>query len=154
MKDKRGVFLGTTQSLIVASLFVIILIIVFVVFMNIAIKKDFFGEMFGKDVEKVLLKESSLDSLIAYLNTPVSVLVNGNIQRMTIAELIMVAKIDSSYLGKLESETKNVFDKIYADKYKLEIPSLLYVYEDRSGEYSFSEAELPDGGKVRLFLKK
>jgi len=145
-KDKKGVLLGPTLTLAVATVIIIVLLIIFFIFVQ------FMKPVSPGELPKVTLKSQILPSLEAYLNTPVKV----QNQEIKMSDLIRLSKIDSSYKNVLESKTKGIFDKVYGNKYRLEIKNLVYIpYAEFLPTYDSAESiTIPEKIDITLYLKK
>ena len=81
----------------------------------------------------------------------------GN-EEMTMADLIRLSKIDEFYRNLLENKTKEIFDRVYGDRYRLEITNLIYIpkeiSEEELSEYTMGQTiNIPDF-EISLYLKK
>ena len=97
--------LGDTVVLIVTTIVVAaLLVIFFFIIKSVTIGKS------AAEADTISLKEQSLISLKAYIDTPVS----ANGQEIKMADLIRLARINPSYENDVRMQTENIFNKIYS----------------------------------------
>lgn len=113
INDKKGALLGPVNALTGAT--ILIAIILFATLLIILI---FSASPQKADVTRDgSMNFRSMQSMKAYLETPVNVSVNGKETEMQMSDLIMLVNIDGSYKGALEKSTAGIFDKVYPQKY-------------------------------------
>jgi len=122
-KENKKAQIGEAMTLGLATLIIILLIIAFFL-ISILI-----AGVTSKNIESGSItmssKEEAITSLLAYLQTPISISVDEKEQNMSIADLIRLWAKDKNsqklYKEKLKEETSNIFDAVYAC-YELRIP--------------------------------
>jgi hypothetical protein len=108
-ENKKAQLIGTSMALMVTSAIIIALLVVFFLFISVMPSGK------AKAVSSDSLKMQVSDSLIAYLESPVSV--DG--QDIKISELIRLAKTNSRYKDILKEASEGIFDKVYGEDYHL-----------------------------------
>ena len=115
MRNKKaqvGEFMADTAALI----FIAIIIIIFFAFSG-----TFWGGA-RASVEKVASEESIHDqshySVYAWLQKPVEIEIKDSKENVTIADLIRLSEINSSYKALLDSEMHEAFDSCYSYNFK------------------------------------
>ena len=115
IKNKKGALIGPINSLIVTTIVVALILIVSFLLIS------FIGTP-SVDVTNFALAKSSADiSMKAYLETPVKVPIDGKAVDMKMIELIRLADINLSYRQSLESNTAEILDKAYPQRYYLQV---------------------------------
>lgn len=103
--------IGETLSLGMATIVIIFLLVIFMVFSSIitaGVPKDI--EAKGKMIAD---KNAGYVSLMAFLNTPVEINMDNVKQKMIMSDLIRLALIDSNYEQFVENEAQNSFKDIF-----------------------------------------
>ncbi len=159
IKNKKGQLLGTGPALIVTTIIVVLVMIAMVLLVNLLAKPS------EAVPAKISLTPSISTSLMAYLETPVVVIVGGKEEEMSMADLIMLAEMNISYGRFVDRETRNIFDPVYGESWGIDASK---VYSFRTAEsrqvsptevvtvskdYKVSRSfTLPSGGTVTLYL--
>ena len=163
-ESKRGQVIGEAWALFYTTLFIVLFAIAFL----IMIRMFMTHAENAKAAESFALEQAAKASLTSYLETPISVPINGKSTQMKIQELIQLTNVNNSYKSILESESKSIFESAYDSKYKLEISSWLSIgfkestiYNPDLGEdvpisesIEFYSISLPNNLEVKLSLKK
>lgn len=138
----------TAGPLMTATIVVIALLIVFFIFSKAMAIKPKTGE-----ISDLAIQEQILDSLIAYLNTPV--FVEGS--EMKMSDLIRLVKLNGDYKALLEEKTKEIFDNVYGESYQLWIISksktILEVNPFANTKYGWIRDEIGLPGEITVYLQ-
>lgn len=126
IKDKRAI--GTTITIIAATIVVgLILIIFFIATQAIKIRPS------AKQAKILYDKIPSLEVLETYLQSSVTVMIDGKEQEITFSDLILLYGLDRSYEPILKEETEKIFG-IYGNCYQFRIPYYMR-YKDYKNPY-------------------
>ena len=136
----------TAGPLMTATIVVAILLIIFFIFTKaVAIKPKVHG------IDALAAKEQILDSLTAYLNTPVY----ADNQEIKIADLIRLAKSNPSYKDTLRSKTEEIFDKTFGNHYAIEVKNIFSLDKGVAIKQTYQETlTIPDNIEIIFYLKK
>ena len=147
IKGKKGTGkIVTSGPLMTATIVVAILLIIFFIFTKaVAIKPKVQG------IDALAAKEQILDSLIAYLNTPVY----ADNQEIKIADLIRLSKSNPPYKDALRSKTEEIFDKTYGEHYSIEVKNIFSLDKGVAVKQTYQETlTIPDNIEIIFYLKK
>jgi len=149
--DRKGQILGETSALLITTIVIIILLAVFYFFAGIMSPAK------AEQAEAAAsLAANNTVFFEAYLNTPATV--DG--QEIKMSDLLMIAKINSSYKPLLESKTKDIFDDVYGTGYQFwiiqESQAMLEINPLTAGKYGWvrTQVSLPEEIVIYLQLAK
>ena len=95
-------------------------------------------------------KEQILDSLIAYLNTPVNV----DNQEIKMSDLIRLTRLNPAYKDALKAETEGALGKTY-ENYAIEIKDILSLDKGITKTQNYKETiKIPDNIEITLYVKQ
>ena len=134
-RNRKGQLIGSTNLMIVSTVIVVIISLIFFLLVRSL------GYDPKVDVhEEALAKNEAFVSLLAYLSTPVSVNVDGNMQAVKMSDLIRIAGIKNEYNLTLVNETKRIFDAVYSDNYEVKVDGLFSVRQFFERESVYGKA--------------
>ena len=150
--SKKGQILGESLSLTLITVLAIILMIVFFVTIK-AVSSP--GAKSIEELKQFTAQNAAMSSLKAYLATPVRINYNNQNITLEMAELIRLADIDSSYIGILQNNTHNIFDRVYGEKYSIDLSgkNSLMVFPPYASGYTSCEKIMLQNIGVTLCLK-
>ena len=137
----------TAGPLVTATIAVIALLIVFFIFSKAMAINPKTG-----DISALAMQEQGLESLVAYLNTPVDV--DGS--EMKMSGLIGLTKLDTKYKSILEGKTKDILDKAYGGDYQLWAinngKTMLEINPLANAKYGWIQTKIELPGEITVYL--
>ena len=116
--DRKGQLIGESLALFVTTMLIAIVLIAFFFLIK--------AQGVPRNIEALdqfSSENAARASLGAYLSTPVKIKYDNENITIPIADLIRLAKTDSSYKENVKSETESVFSNLYGSRYHVSINS-------------------------------
>jgi hypothetical protein len=115
--NKKGQVIGEGWALFTVTVFMVMILVAFF-FVTRAFMETADNV---KSADDFSMENSAKASLVSYLATPISVQFDGKEVNMTMVNLIELARVNSDYKSVWEGESKGMLDRVYGDKYRLEL---------------------------------